>query len=239
MKEIPILYNTPMVQALLGKRKTQTRRIMKPQIKDCDHSRYTEAEWKDKPTEWSEASLKIGRAYCGMCGNGVEYSKDYGGIKCPYGQPGDLLYVRETWFPAAITGNEVMVGYHGQDPTHTHEFTTDNIDFYWKQMDKGHMIPSIHMPKEAARIWLQVESIRVERLQDISEEDAQAEGVKTTETQLGESYFDYTTGYFNGLLSAKDSFRTLWKSINGPESWQANPWVWCISFKVLSTTGHP
>lgn len=201
MKEIPILFSTHMVQALLDVRKTQTRRLVKDRV---------------------------------PFGNWDETVKH-----CPYGQPGDLLYVRETWFPAAINGDRVLVGYHEKDTDITIEITTDRVEYYWKQLHKGRMIPSIHMPKESARIWLQATDVRVERLQDISEEDSKAEGLKVHQTQLGESYFDYTTGYHNGLFTPRASFRTLWQSINGQESWEANPWVWVISFKVLSTTGKP
>lgn len=249
MKEIPILFSTPMVQAILDGRKTMTRRIMKQQIKDCDHSRFAEAEWKDKPTEWSEAALKAGRAYCGMCGNGVEYSKDYGGINCPYGKPGDLLYVRENWFPVAINGSKVMVGYYDKSPDHTIEFTTDRIGFYSRQMAKGRIIPSIHMPKEAARTWLQVTGIKIERLQDITEEDAKAEGVTVTPGQVASN--EIHRHVLKDRIPAGDhqlAFANLWREIHftsiqdqlsGKDGWNENPWVWVVSFKVLSTTGKP
>lgn len=234
MKEIPLLFSTLMVQALLDKRKTQTRRIMKQQIKDCDHSRYKDAEWKDQPTQWSEAALKIGRAYCSLCGNGTEYSNDFGGIKCPYGVPGDLLYVRENWFPAAINGNKVMVGYYDKDPGNTVEFETNRAGFYNRQLVKGRMIPSIHMPKEAARIWLRKTATKVERVCDISEEDAIAEGV---ERNRDGSWHDYLEPNRLWQDTAKASFQSLWIKINGAETW--NNWVWVNTFDVLSTTGKP
>jgi hypothetical protein len=256
MKEIPILFSTPMVQAILYDRKSQTRRVMKQQINDCDHSRYKEAEWRDKPTEWSEAALKIGRVYCALCGNGTEYSNDFGGIKCPYGKSGDLLWVRETWFPAAINADKVLIGYYDKDPANTIEIISDKTAFYWKQLNKGRMIPSIHMPKEAARIWLQVTDIRVDRLQDISEEDAREEGVQPAHCDSNENcpsslckekcsaigdWWNYLEPDGEGFpaYSAKESFETLWQSINGVESWAANPWVWVVSFEILSTTGKP
>lgn len=207
MKEIPTLFSTPMVQATLAGMKTMTRRIIKTALDDRG-LRFTN-RWED----W----------------HGKE-------VNCRYGSGGDLLYVRETWFPAAINGNKVLVGYHDKDPDHTHEFTTEKIDFYWKQLDKARMIPSIHMPKEAARIWLEVADIRVERLQDISEEDAKAEGV---EMNRDGSWHDYLEPDRLCQDSAKASFQSLWMKINGPESWDANPWVWCVSYKVLSTTGKP
>ncbi|MOA26207.1 hypothetical protein D3C78_1469830 [compost metagenome] len=100
--------------------------------------------------------------------------------------------------------------------------------------------PSIHMPKKASRVWLQITNIRVERLQDVSEYDANAEGVLA----YGDGYYK---NYFTqkGLrevdgvqcLLARGSFQSLWASINGMDSWETNPWVWVIEFKVLSTTG--
>jgi len=98
------------------------------------------------------------------------------------------------------------------------------------------------MPKAAARIWLQVEEIRVERLQDITEESAIAEGIIDYEDGTYKNYFTQ-----KGLreqdgvdcILAKGSFQSLWCSINGLESWDANPWVWVVKFKVLSTTGKP
>lgn len=248
MKQIPILFSTAMVQALLEGRKTQTRRVMKPQIKDCDHSRHIEADWKDKPIQWSEAAFKIGRAYCGCCGNGVEYSNDFGGIKCPYGKPGDVLWVRETFRKYCKVDeygytryDQEVIEFAADNPPMINECDGDGCTMFKKDGTEKFIPwkPSIFLPKEAARIWLQVMGVKVERLQDITEDDAIAEGGKTHQTELGPSYYDYETGYCNGLFDAKDSFRTLWKSINGADSWAANPWVWAISFKVLSTTGKP
>lgn len=120
-------------------------------------------------------------------------------------QIGDLLWVRES-----SCKNNTQTGwpymYKASEETHY----VNHIK--WK--------PSIHMPKAAARIWLEVTNVRAERLQDISEEDAKAEGI--------ESWID-----------AIDNFKQLWQSINGQENWEANPWVWVVEFKVLSTTGKP
>lgn len=228
-KEIPILFSTPMVQALLAGRKTQTRRIVKPAPQGRMYKEHEKETWSD--TDW-------GHTY-----------------KCTYGKPGDIIYVRETWFPAAINGNKVLIGYNVEDPQQTIEITTDKVDSYWKQLDKGRHIPSIHMPKEAARIWLEVTEVRVERLQDISEEDAKAEGIERNCTYDGNHSICSTCTnqcrsegewlhYMRDLddfpaYSAKESFQSLWQSINGPDSWNANPWVWVVSFKVLSTTGKP
>lgn len=248
MKEIPMLFSTPMVQALLEGRKTQTRRIMKPQIKECDHSRFTE-EWKDQPTQWSEAALKIGRAYCGMCGNGVEYSKDYGGIKCQYGVPGDLLYVRETFkVEQAVSHGESILGVRYKAGSMWIQNDSKEI---FEIYHRGSEIwrPSIHMPKEAARLWLQVTDIKVERLQDISEEDAKAEGVTVTPGQVASN--EIHRHVLKDRIPAGDhqlAFANLWREIHftsiqdqlsGKDGWNENPWVWVVSFKVLSTTGKP
>jgi hypothetical protein len=170
--------------------------------------------------------------------------------KCPYGRPGDVLYVRESWFPAAINGERVLIAYYDQDAANAIEIAPANNSFYWKQMQKSRMIPSIHMPKEAARIWLKVTDIRVERLQDISEADAIAEGLKciTKDGKLYKFGIPDSDGYPGTDDSgwpwqewearAEDAYKKLWKKINGRESWDANPWVWVISFEVLSTTGN-
>lgn len=220
MKEIPMLFSTPMVQAILEGRKMQTRRLVKMPKDDI-----ADAKWG--------YTAFTPEGYISF--RGVHASGQYGEsfVKVPYCK-GDLLYIRETWFPAAINSNRVLVGYHEKDPDITIEITTDRVEYYWKQLDKGRMIPSIHMPKEAARIWLQVASVKVERLQDISEEDAKAEGVELID------YYDIPKdGIQYRAHSYREAFESLWKYINGPESWEANPWVWCVSFKVLSTTGKP
>lgn len=225
MKEIPMLFSTPMVSAILDKRKAQTRRLVKwPKV----------PEWHDWDYEPDTVERRANGPWWPVF-NHKGFNKDISGpVKCPYGQLGDLLYVRETWFPAAINGNRVVVGYHDKDPDHTHEFTTDKVDFYWKQLNKGRMIPSIHMPKEAARIWLQKTATKVERACDISEADAIAEGV---EQNRDGSWHDYLEPNRLCQDTAKASFQSLWCKINGTETW--NSWVWANSFDVLSTTGKP
>lgn len=221
MKEIPILFSTPMIQALLDKRKSQTRRIVKPAV-GWDNNWQVKRINEEHKDGIDRYEMRAGTQY------GLPY------FKCPYGQPGDLLYVRETWFPAAINGNRVIVGYHDKDPDHTYEFTTDKVDFYWKQMNKGRMIPSIHMPKEAARIWLKKTATRVERACDISEADAITEGVQQNRDG---SWHDYLEPNRLCQDTAKASFQSLWFKINGPHTW--TDWVWVNSFEILSTTGKP
>lgn len=203
-KEHPILFSTPMVQALIAGRKTQTRRIVNPQPDDS-------GLWNDDTNPRSlQSDLKGWNGTVDATGESKEF-------KCRYGQPGDLLWVRESSAITYSTGpsRKRTVWYkadNGEIP--------NNVSFKWKR--------SIHMPKGAARIWLKVFNVKVQRLQDISEADAIAEGAQpcTLHSQTG----NYTHKY---------GFQKLWEKINGVESWQANPWVWVIEFKVLSTTGNP
>jgi hypothetical protein len=148
---------------------------------------------------------------------------------CKYGKPGDLLWVRET-----MIYNKNSESYW---PKAEGYFNSDSS--YEKT------VPSIHMPKSAARRWLMIEDIRVERVQEITEQDAKAEGViYWIETRLKSQPIRYKV-YDNTDPEAfytscpKHSFETLWISINGEESWNTNPWVWVIQFRVLSTTGKP
>lgn len=215
-KEIPIPFSTQMVQAILASRKTQTRRVVKPQT----------AILTDQMAR--------------MLGVQPPVDQNHPVIKCPYGKPGDLLWVRETWAQdfeeIQIAGGDWSNSY--LNATGGYLYKADGVEF--APVDSkvfGKWKPSIHMPKAAARILLQVTDVRVERLQDISEDDAKAEGV----------HFNGT--FYQNYLAANDwecthrcaikSFQSLWKSINGAESWDANPWVWVVSFKVLSTTGKP
>jgi hypothetical protein len=191
MNEHPILFSTPMVQAILAGRKTMTRRIFKdhPRLSSEDLSNINIKEWfKDFP--------------------------DYLGSFCAYGKNGDLLWVREAF-------QHDGYGY-------LYKSYNSKLADKWK--------PSIHMPKVAALIWLRVTDISVERLKEISEDDAKSEGVEIN-GRSWKDYFDKTNDY--GCGDAVSSFRSLWESINGKESWEANPWVWVISFEVVSTTGKP
>lgn len=141
---------------------------------------------------------------------------------CPYGQPGDILWVRETW------GYE-FGGDYLYKASHEHMKSVGGLtDHKWK--------PSIHMPFAAARVFLRIKSVRVERLQQISYEDAVAEGIYRecpSETPLwAHEWKDYLGGQSD--LDAYGSFASLWQSINGPESWDANPWVWVVEFERIT-----
>jgi len=191
----PIIFSGQMVQAILAGRKTQTRRIMKPQ---------PAAGWWDISRQFSPD----GNYYDKRC-NPLFWipAADGKEVNNRYGKPGDLLWVRETWYDDAD---------FGEDPIYV--YRADSQDFprgssSWK--------PSIHMPKSAARIFLHITNICVERLQDISEEDAKAEGTKplkplNTSEWRGDHHF---------------AFSRLWANINGQDSWYENPWVWVVSFE--------
>ncbi len=144
---------------------------------------------------------------------------------CPYGQPGHRLWVRETWMDLQGTGIEIVTGSreryaYGAD-TPRGSYGDDQRKCYglkWR--------PSIHMPRAASRITLEITSVRVERLQDISEADAQAEGV----TDDGSLVTDLDGKDRGGTIAA---YATLWEVINGVGSWDDNPWVWVLQFKHL------
>jgi hypothetical protein len=236
--EKPILFSTEMVKAILEGRKTMTRRVMKPQPMFEDKL-MTESEGRPVMIYHSE---KTGKYSCK-------------GPASPYGMKGDVLWVRETFvstYTVDANDNEQFLFKANDGDREYYEFTShkENPRIYaWK--------PSIHMPKRAARIWLEITNIRAERLNDITDEDAAAEGIEFQEFEWGimafpdgtidhglvglktKSFKDYMVENHWHMGSARKSFETLWQFINGTESWNANPWVWVISFKVLSTKGKP
>lgn len=233
MKQKPILFSTPMVKAILEGRKTMTRRIVKPQIIDCSnkHKGYTTASWKEEPISL-KCKANSNEWYCSLCGNGIG-SNGKSMYKCKY-QIGDILWVRETFgYNHAVEFGKSPFVYKADTNSQT-SLTKEKyyangelkqVESYWH--------PSIHMPKEAARIWLEVTNVRVERLQDISDKDAVAEGIEAN-SRFGEkvcmwkNYLEY-----DGFPYPIHSFQSLWESINGKQSWEANPWVSVIEFKRI------
>lgn len=219
MKEIPILFSTPMVEAILENHKIQTRRIVKTKQKgwDCQIMEFAKSEtFSESFLEKSIASISLQKELVGFHAFFTDNESDHKiGIKCLYGQPGDLLWVREKWENESNGGKWI-------------NFYAGNVEVKnnkaYERLTKWK--PSIHMPKAAARIWLQVEEIRVERLQDITEEDAIAEGIEV---------FEKGTDW----MEARFGFEILWDKINGLDAWDKNPWVWVVKFKILSTTGKP
>lgn len=204
----PILFNTEMVRAILDGRKTCTRRIVKGFIPDDAIWGYT---------------VFTPKGYISCRGTfPVGYGEKF--FKLPY-QKGDILYVRETWcrygklddFDHVIEGTEEY--YYladGANPTPYNCFLVQR-NGYDEYKDTPVWHPSIHMPKEAARIWLRVTDVRVERLQDMTDDDAEAEGC-----------FDYTSTAL-GFPDVWDS--TIKKSDIGRCGWAANPWVWVVEFE--------
>jgi len=214
MKERPILFSGPMVRAILEGRKTMTRRAMKPQ----PHDGVDSVEWQDCIITGCNTPDQSGFA---MMRDGVIESE---AIRCHYGAPGDRLWVRETFgYPEQNEDNGVV--YRATDPTWDEATTKYCKTMLWN--------PSIFMPRWASRITLEITGVRVERLREISGRDAIAEGVEHFTVNVGDAtvttFRDYLTGETN--RAARQSFETLWKSINGADSWDANPWVWVVEFR--------
>lgn len=205
-KERPILFSGPMVKAILEGRKTQTRRVIKPQP----------AETTDKVVMAGDGSCEV--KFFSTVANGIYLSSD-NWRKCPYGQPGDLLWVRETAIIGPKNGNDkLLFTTHEDDDGDKRyvQYLASNPHADWAKAYGLKKTPSIFMPRWASRITLEVTAVRVERLQGISEEDAQKEGVS-----------------FSLRDSFMDSFFALWNEINGKTyPWESNPFVWVVEFKV-------
>ena len=192
MKERPILFSGPMVRAILDGSKTQTRRTFKGT---------TEHKGPYSPA-YMEAH---------------QQASGWGSI-CPYGIPGNQLWVRETW--QHNIGNGPPIIYRADHGAAQSVYEADLATGAWKVAVSGWR-PSIFMPRAASRILLEITDVRVQRLQEISEGDARAEGVTP-------NAFEQTSDNWGGVL-----YRRLWEQINGPGSWDANPWVWAITFQML------
>lgn len=220
MTERPMLFSAPMVRAILAGTKTQTRRVVKPQP-EAMRSVYpppSDGEWY-----WKHTKLDAG--YCHTTGSAMRRLME---PLCPYGNPGDRLWVRETF--AKIDGQTQPWIETDYRATYEHgDRLGDALGL------KKRWTPAIHMPRAASRLTLEVTGVRVERLQDISEADAIAEGVGSViVSDGGESrWMNYADpgSKANAFGDARRSYRSLWESINGPGSWDANPWVWVIEFK--------
>ncbi len=226
MKEHPIIFSGPMVLAILDGRKTQTRRVVKPQPpRGCFFVMNGAGD----------------KALCMQAGGSLKpwfvppraTSADTF-LSCPYGVPGDHLWVRETW------GASPVISW-GEDSYLSVRYRAGGNEKKspksWKlSPHSGQWRPSIHMPRWASRLTLEVVSVRVERVQEISEEDARAEGAETyrgispEQSLPGPGFNDARLGDEPHRLP----FAVLWDSINGKRpgcSWDANPWVWVLEFK--------
>ena len=200
MKERPIPFRGPMVRAILDGRKTQTRRVVKCPAWNVANE-FSDDGWPVFE-DWENPSVETR-------------------VACPYGVPGDRLYVRETWFahkkfdavpPRDIPVGDTSIWYQeksGQKPAPTFAGRNRSARF---------------MPRWASRINLEITNVRVERLQDIGEDDAKAEGCAPV-----------VEGDFVECGTRKTTFRALWNTINAKHAtWESNPWVWVIEFKAVS-----
>ncbi|MBI7277659.1 hypothetical protein JEU36_30245 [Pseudomonas aeruginosa] len=190
MKERPILFSGPMVRAILGGSKTVTRRALNAQSLKLINYGAQVGECHYLPED--------GKVHQNSAG----YYADF----CPYGLPGDRLWVRETYADAGCRLT----------------YRADTDDGAHCKVKKW--TPAIHMFRKDSRILLEITAVRVERLQDITEDQAIAEGIDT-----------HPMGFYgNGCITAGGAFLELWESINGDGSWAANPWVWVIEFRRVT-----
>lgn len=222
MRERPILFSGPMVRAILSGQKTQTRRAIKLKTGDT----FDEQALAGAIQEWQPVHDNVA---------GKAVAKRAALIQCPYGKPGDRLWVRETWAGPLVT-NEKWESVSAPSEIERPEYCVYAADGgpAPEFMDADDILrcrwtPSIHMPRWASRITLEITGVRVERLQDISEDDAAAEGVERD----SDGWLDYLMPSTQCCVSARESFRTLWESINGAGSWEANPWVWVVEFSRI------
>jgi hypothetical protein len=220
MKARPILFSGPMVRAILDGRKTQTRRVVKgswlPIVEEC---------------------LRVN-------GKWIWTTMEYD-LTTPFGEPGDRLWVRETWAPMCRQADPICWCIEDQNEGEHHyvEYRVDTGNSRpgewpedYEDDDAPKWRPSIHMPRWASRITLEITNVRVEKLQEITPEDAMAEGVeawmKSLETGGGYDPDAHLNGYFT------TAFARMWSRVvpvDGESSWSANPWVWVIEFKRITT----
>lgn len=204
MKERPIIFTSESVRAILDGRKTQTRRIVKhiPML--------------GEPLAWCAAAKAQEPGWVHIVGDHRRF--------CPYGQPGDRLWVREAFFDHSFDGEKdvTMIEYRASE--------------WERDGDGGGWSPSIHMPRWASRIVLEITGVRVERLQEITEIDAQAEGVLEMDGQLNDlALVRRAKAIGECVEDGRVWFAELWDSINGKRaSWESNPWVWVIEFRRVN-----
>ena len=228
MKERPILFSASMVRALLGGSKTQTRRAMRFQPSD-DATVHVE--------KFHQTVIdRHGGEQPGPELFGAWWNDGESGLRCPYGQPGDRLWVKETtlkvedagWsgpvYVASDAGQQALEWGYGEsdDPDHIEPFALKKRS-------------SLFMTRVMSRITLEITNVRVERLQDISEADAVAEGIVR---QPDDGYGLADTTHYHSA-DPRMSYWSLWEAINGVGSLEANPWVWAISFKRIAAPTSP
>lgn len=233
MKERGMIFNGEMVRAILDGRKTQTRRPIK-----WKQTRFTEIGEREDGSKWPWSE-------------DAEHACDFW-HPCPFGAVGDRIWVRETWgvVSHAFSDDGLMIDWVPDRPaTAIHAMPFGNGyysgyaiyaadgDFTWGDDDgyedgRSCWKPSIHMPRAASRILLEITDVRVERLNAISEEDAEAEGIDMEALYDSQDCYDCIANHnMTGRPTVTGAFKYLWESIYGEEGWKSNPWVWVIEFK--------
>lgn len=221
MKERPILFSAPMVRAILAGTKSQTRRIVKPQ----PASDYTDVFQPD---------FEAPRPVAFWARAGEPLTGDFSAA-CPYGQPGDRLWVRETCRSEErcddlLDGVRYLAD-NAWTPIDNNKAAADGwVTLYHYRGQRGATVPPIHMPRWASRITLEITGVRVERVQEISEADAKAEGVKASDASIVTRDGEWRRDLSN---TARGAYCCLWESINGAGSWEANPFVWVVTFRRI------
>lgn len=239
MKEQPILFSGPMVRAILANRKTVTRRIVNGAPDDAGLAVYG--------AECTAGDGGVSSACAMFFAGSTVNSRGLGVVRCPFGSPGDRLWVRETWrYHGWTEDGAPWIKYAADYSTRLVERIPDEwsdrlADIWADLSDDANMAidgraadrkwrPSIFLPRWASRLTLEVVSVRVERLQEIDELDALHEGVQG---QAVDGVLDGKPGRYV-VGSARDEFAALWDSINADRAaWASNPWVWRVEFKVV------
>jgi len=217
--EHPIIFNDWSIHRIFAGEKTQTRRIVKPQP---PHNEVHGPEMYTPAKVGPGGKITPGGDHYGVYGPHGEW-----GVKCPYGQPGDVLWVREGFqfpeFEDDVSPRDLVdywVGEAGAPPPV--KYSTGETKRAWNGHDWGRKRPSIHMPRELCRLRLRVEDVRVERVQSITKEDAEAEGVA--------SMLDDVSPYEMTKTTCIEAFQHKWNDIHGDGAWGRNEWVWVIEF---------
>lgn len=228
MKEIPMLFKTEMVESILRGNKTQTRRIIKPQpLYGLHNDTLFPRSLDSKLENWNGETIE---------GESREW-------KCPYGEVGDVIWVKENyyalgqWIKDGMSPKTGRQKWRFQDETPIGNYgyfdsAPENVILGLHGQYGWHKRPSLFMPKIASRIRLEVTDVFVQRLQNICERDAISEGIEFVEYPKTE-FYNYLTEEYE-LKSPIDSYKSLWESINGEDSWNQNPYVWVIEFENIT-----
>lgn len=244
-KERPILFSVDMIRALIreyqnpGQCKNQTRRTRGLHRFNGFPSFLKDRGWEIKEFIEEEPGLWLAISN-NESGEFPDVFNPW--VKCPYGKTGNRLWVRETFCYKADDSDRIISDrywYRASSPD-VRGIDHDGYGLYRKDgSERSPWIPSIHMPRKASRILLEITEIKIERLQEITWRAAQLEGIECVwhDDYTSDCLWKDYTGKSTGLISAKESYFSLWEKINGPDSVVLNPWVWVIKFKVLTING--